>query len=149
MMESAEEGFAAVRRSLLNFEERVLARYWGENAVVRQFFRGLVDSLDQLGDRLFEASAPVNPVDVVFTLRASVQAETVALAGEFNGWSRTATLLEHGDDGTWRAVLRLAPGRYQYKYVLDGSRWENDPDAETVPNPYGSIDSVVTVRPKP
>jgi hypothetical protein len=71
---------------------------------VRQCFRGLVDSLDQLGDWLFEGSAQV---DVVFALPASVEAETVALAGEFNGWSRVATLLERGDDGAWRAVLTL------------------------------------------
>lgn len=145
-MESAKEGFAAVRRSLVNLEEQVLARYWGENAAVRRGLRGLVDSLDQLGDWLFERPAEV---EVVFTLPASVQAETVALTGEFNGWSRTATLLERGDDGTWRTVLPLAPGRYRYKYLLDGDRWENDPDAETVPNPYGSVDSVVTVRPRP
>lgn len=141
-MESAEEGFAAVRRSLASFDEQVLARYWGEGAAVRQCFRGVVDSLDQLGGWLFARSPSV---DVIFTLPAPVQAETVALAGEFNEWSRSDTMLERGDDGTWRVTVALAPGRYRYKYVLDGVRWENDPYAETVSNPYGSVDSVVTV----
>jgi hypothetical protein len=145
MMETAEEGFAAVRRSLESFDEQVLARYWGENSAVRQGLRSLLGSLDQLGERLFDASSPV---DVVFTLPASVQAETVALTGEFNGWSRTATFLERGGDGTWRATVALAPGRYQYKYLLDGERWENDPQAETISNPYGSVDSVITVGEK-
>jgi 1,4-alpha-glucan branching enzyme len=133
-MESAAEGLAAVRRSLVSFDEKVLARYWDEQAAVRQAFRGLLG--------LFESPS----ADVVFTL-SDVQAETVTLAGEFNGWSRSGTPLARGDDGTWRVTVALKPGRYLYKYLLDGEHWENDPRAETVPNPYGSLDSVVIVKP--
>lgn len=143
-MDSAEEGFAAVRRYLATLDERFLARYWDEDAAVRQGFKNFLSWLDDVRERLFtEHPAPAS-VDVDFTL-SDVQAKTVALSGEFNGWSVTDTPLERGDDGTWRATVALAPGRYQYKYVLDGERWVNDPHAESVSNPYGSVDSVIVV----
>jgi hypothetical protein len=45
----------------------------------------------------------------------------------------------------WWKVLPLAPGRYQYRYVVDG-RWQADPaNAEAEPSPYGELNSVVTV----
>jgi len=86
-------------------------------------------------------------VDVAFTLPADVQADSVALCGEFNEWSPEKLLLERKDDGTWLATVALKPGRsYRYRYLLDGQRWENAWGAESyVPNPYGSDDSVVEV----
>ena len=84
---------------------------------------------------------------VVFTLPAAVQAESVALCGDFNDWSADATMLELGSDGYWRATVALQPGRsYRYRYLIDGTRWENAWDAdEYVPNSYGGTDSVVVV----
>ena len=32
-----------------------------------------------------------------------------------------------GDGGLWSRVKRLSPGSYQYKFVVDGNRYENDP----------------------
>ena len=87
-------------------------------------------------------------VDVVFTLPADVRADNVVLSGEFNGWSREAVILERDNDGSWRAVVALEPGRsYRYRYLLDGERWENAWQAGAyVSNPYGSEDSVVVVE---
>jgi hypothetical protein len=42
------------------------------------------------------------------------------------------------------AVLDLAPGRYEYRYVCDGE-WLCDPNAPCVPNEHGSENSVVEV----
>jgi hypothetical protein len=98
-----------------------------------------------------EAEEPVtaSTVDVTFTLPAEVHAETVALCGDFNGWSADDIRLERGADGTWRATVALEPGRsYRYRYLLDGERWENAWQADRyVPNPYGGVDSVVVVEP--
>ena len=30
-------------------------------------------------------------------------------------------------DGVWKTEAALTPGRHSYKFVVDGSRWENDP----------------------
>jgi Glycogen recognition site of AMP-activated protein kinase len=100
-----------------------------------------------------EAGTPVtaSTVDVTFTLPAEVQAESVALCGEFNQWSPDDIRLERDGGGTWRTTVALEPGRtYRYRYLLDGERWENAPQADGyLPNPYGSVDSVVIVAPNP
>ena len=90
----------------------------------------------------------VSAVEVTFTLPADLHAETVTLCGEFNDWSAEDTRLERGSDGSWQATVALEPGRsYRYRYLLDGQRWENDEQADGyVPNPLGSVDSVVVVE---
>ncbi len=92
--------------------------------------------------------AALSPVVVIFTLSAAVQAESVALCGDFNDWSADATPLELGSDGYWRVAVALQPGRsYRYRYLINGERWENARDADAyVPNPYGGTDSVVVVE---
>ena len=73
-------------------------------------------------------------------------AQRVTLCSEFNGWSPDATPLQRQADGHWETTVALAPGRYQYKFVVDG-RWIPDPLArENVPNPHGTLNSVVEVR---
>lgn len=86
-------------------------------------------------------------VKIVFTLPAEVGADDVALCGEFNDWSAQDIRLTREADGAWRASVSLEPGRsYRYRYLLDGTRWENSWDAdEYVVNPYGGDDSVVVV----
>jgi hypothetical protein len=163
----ARQQYGIIRRELAAFEDRVLARHWDQDTPVRVSFRWFLGSLDQLVGSLLtdeeqetgrriavlpdiaEAPDGGGTVDVTFTLPAEVDATRVALCGDFNGWSTEDTWLERGDDGIWRVTVALEPGRsYRYRYLLDGERWENDPQADRyVPNPYGSADSVVVVEP--
>ena len=84
-------------------------------------------------------------VQVVFSLPAEIDADEIALVGEFNDWKPDTKLARNGDGG-WQATISLAPGAYRYRYLLDGGRWENAWDAdEYVPNPYGDDDSVIVV----
>jgi 1,4-alpha-glucan branching enzyme len=87
-------------------------------------------------------------VKVTFTLPADVQAESVALCGDFNDWSAENIKLARDRDGSWRVEVALEPGHsYRYRYLVDGERWENAWHADRyVPNPYGSDDSVVLVE---
>jgi hypothetical protein len=84
-------------------------------------------------------------VGVAFTVNAP-EAKKVVLCGEFNQWSPEATPMKRQSDGRWMTTVALQPGRYQYKFVADG-QWLPDPGArEAVPNPFGSLNSVVEVR---
>jgi 1,4-alpha-glucan branching enzyme len=80
---------------------------------------------------------------VTFEIKAD--AENVALAGDFNGWDPAATALAKRKDGRFSTTLTLPTGQaYKYRYVLDGDRWENDPDADRYePNDHGSDDCVI------
>ncbi len=57
-------------------------------------------------------------------------ARSVAIAGDFNGWSPTINLEDRDGDGVWSGRLAVPPGIYEYMFVLDGSRWVTDPHAE-------------------
>jgi len=84
-------------------------------------------------------------VKVTFVL-PKADAKHVSLSGEFNGWSPTATPMKRHNDGTWETTVDLAPGRYQYKFLVDGE-WLLDPAAQkSVPNEHGTLNSVVEVR---
>jgi len=95
-----------------------------------------------------EAPAETRIVDVTFTLPADVQADSVALCGDFNQWSVESLRLKRDGDGFWRTTVALQPGRsYRYRYLLDGERWENDWQAhEYAPNPFGGDDSIILVE---
>jgi hypothetical protein len=73
---------------------------------------------------------------------------SVTLAGEFNNWNvsdaaATCTL----QDGVWTAVVKMAPGKYKYKFVLDGgAKWKEDPsNPDKVDDGFGGSNSIVTV----
>jgi len=75
------------------------------------------------------------------------EARYVYIVGDFNDWklNEENRLLPTIKEGTWEKRLTLKPGRYKYKYVIDG-RWVKDPDnPNTEINPFGSHDSVLTI----
>ncbi|MEE8170073.1 MAG: AAA family ATPase [Phycisphaerae bacterium] len=82
---------------------------------------------------------------VSFALRAP-GAVSVRLAGDFNGWSAVATPLRQSGGGEgFSVILPLDPGRYRYRYVIDGV-WRNDPhNPHMEANPFGQMDNVVEV----
>lgn len=47
-------------------------------------------------------------------------ARRVCIAGTFNGWNPTATLMATAGRGQWVRALFLSPGRYDYALVVDG-----------------------------
>ena len=74
---------------------------------------------------------------VRFSLYAP-DAERVFLAGDFNNWGIDNLPMNKDKKGTWEASLALPPGRYEYRFWVDGV-WRDDPNAqERVENPFGS-----------
>ncbi|MCI0651918.1 MAG: glycogen-binding domain-containing protein [Planctomycetes bacterium] len=79
-------------------------------------------------------------------------ARNVFLAGSFNGWDPTATPMESGEGGMWSITLALEPGRYEYKYVVDGE-WRCEEACEgshpgcphCTPNEFGGKNCVLDV----
>ncbi len=74
-------------------------------------------------------------------------AKEVCIAGSFNDWHPAATPLVSLGEGKWAKELTLPPGRYEYRFVVDG-QWVDDPNAkESVPNLHGSVNAVLVVGP--
>ncbi|MDO9173077.1 MAG: glycogen-binding domain-containing protein, partial [bacterium] len=88
------------------------------------------------------------PVDVTFTYTPVISGvQNVFLAGSFNGWSDAALrLTDPENDGTYSAVVPLAPGNHQYKFVVDGN-WQQDPgNAAVESDGFGGNNSLVVVK---
>jgi len=67
------------------------------------------------------------------------------VAGTFNNWNPEATRLVFIGGKKWFKDLTLAPGRYEYRFVVDGG-WVDDPKAKVqVPNPHGGHNAVLEV----
>ncbi len=73
------------------------------------------------------------------------KAKRVSLAGTFNDWQTNKLLAKKDLNGNWTVKVNLKPGRYEYKFFVDGS-WINDPKSNAVYNPFGTQNSVVEVK---
>ncbi len=74
------------------------------------------------------------------------QAKKVSLAGNFNNWDTSAVAAKKDSKGNWSAKINLKPGKYEYKFFVDGN-WANDPRCSScVANSFGSQNCVVTVK---
>jgi len=76
-------------------------------------------------------------------------ASEVRIAGDFNGWipdkGVESSLADDGGERVWTKILRLPPGTYQYRYVVDGE-WREDPhNPRVVSGPVGGRYSVLVV----
>lgn len=86
-----------------------------------------------------------NPTRLVELVASFPSAEFVCIAGTFNDWHPQVTEMINVGGDRWAKVLSLEPGRYEYRFVVDG-RWVDDPTAsETVPNPFGTCNAVLKV----
>ncbi|HEV2764490.1 MAG TPA: S8 family serine peptidase [Pyrinomonadaceae bacterium] len=74
-------------------------------------------------------------------------ASGVALAGDFNDWKASRAALTKTQDGLWRVALDAPPaGRYRYKFVLDGTRWTDDPaNGLKEPDGFGGLNSILEI----
>jgi chromosome partitioning protein len=77
-------------------------------------------------------------------------ARDVRIAGDFNGWvpdkDVRSSLEVAGKERVWTKVLTLPPGRYRYRYLVDGE-WREDPsNPERASAPAGGRHSVLVVR---
>ncbi|HQO38229.1 MAG TPA: isoamylase early set domain-containing protein [Candidatus Omnitrophota bacterium] len=74
------------------------------------------------------------------------QAKKVSVAGSFNNWDPKKVTAKKDTKGNWAVSVSLKPGRYEYKFLIDGS-WVNDPKCNNaVYNTFGTQNSVVEVK---
>jgi 1,4-alpha-glucan branching enzyme len=90
-------------------------------------------------------AATTSKVTFVLPKEAVEHAETVAVFGDFNNWQNGAILTKQ-KDGSFKAAVELEKGRsYEYRFLINNEKWENDWAAEAyAPTPFGAYNSVVT-----
>lgn len=83
--------------------------------------------------------------NTTFRLKGHENARVVAVAGSFNDWNQSQVLCgKEGDE--WVCRIDLSPGKYTYKFIIDGD-WILDPDnPETEDDERGHTNSVLIVK---
>ena len=80
-----------------------------------------------------------------FRLKGYPNARIVAVAGSFNEWKQSQVLCAK-ESAEWVCRLDLAPGKYTYKFIIDGD-WILDPDNPTTEDDErGFTNSVLVVK---
>jgi len=94
---------------------------------------------------LFDTPPPF-PACVMFSY-FDQSAGDVKVAGNFNSWSATDRYrLMKDKNGKWSLYLSLKPGKYQYKFIVDGE-WREDPENPArVVGDFGQLNSVIEIN---
>jgi chromosome partitioning protein len=81
-----------------------------------------------------------------FLIRAP-KANCVKVVGTFNNWGQSEdSLLERHEDGVWSKEVLLAPGVYQYKFLIDDIWAEDQNNPRGVEDAFGGRNSVIEIR---
>jgi chromosome partitioning protein len=74
------------------------------------------------------------------------KANYVKIAGTFNNWNTSEeSLMERKEDGTWAKCVFLAPGTYQYRFLIDDEWVADRNNSNQVNNPFGGKNSVIKI----
>lgn len=89
---------------------------------------------------------PVKPLRrrIVFEIEAN-PGQTVCVAGSFNEWDPSKVLSEKAP-GVFSGALMLAPGVYEYKFVVDGDWRLDERNPNFAANDFGTLNSVLVVE---
>jgi len=102
------------------------------------------------GDVLVKKMPPPVPSltgNTTFKLSGHSDAEAVAIYGSFNGWIQTKNYCGK-DTGGWVCRLDLAPGKYTYRFLVDGVVLTDPTNPATEDDGNGHLDSVIVIKPK-
>jgi len=73
-------------------------------------------------------------------------AASVAVAGDFDGWTGSHTLEDLDGDGIWTARVPVQPGVHAYMFLVDGSTWMTDPRAQRyAEDGFGNRNAILAV----
>ena len=73
-------------------------------------------------------------------------ANSVSVAGDFNKWDQTS--LKRNSSGLWSTEIAVPrTGRFEYKFVINGQRWIDDPsNGMKTPDNFGGLNSVIVIE---
>jgi enterochelin esterase family protein len=100
------------------------------------------------GDVLVKKMPPPVPSltgNTTFTLAGHTDAEAVAIYGSFNDWIQTKNYCTREGDG-WVCHVDLAPGKYTYKFLVDGIGLNDPTNSATEDDGNGHADSVIVIK---
>jgi 1,4-alpha-glucan branching enzyme len=132
--------FKHIKEQLVRLVSRIKNMKKSKKVVVKVVERTPAEAVKPV---TVKAEAPPPPRVVLELVNPA--AKQVFVAGSFNSWHPEQTPLVPAGNGRWAGNLKVGPGRHEYLFVVDG-QWLPDPNAkESVENPFGGKNSVLTV----
>lgn len=62
---------------------------------------------------------------------AAPEAKEMQLVGEFSDWTNAPIEMKKLKNGSFKTTVDLETGKeYEFRYVIDGEKWENDWEAD-------------------
>jgi glycosidase len=109
-------------------------------------FEGM-DLLDfKLGSSTYEIPVSSEILQLhTFEYKPEGSPKTVNLFGTFNGWDRS-NLKMYEENGVYKISVPLEPGRYEYRFYIDGQEILDPANPEKAPNGAGSSNSVLFIN---
>ena len=98
-------------------------------------------------EKKYLKTKPICKVKFIAPKELTKGAKSLCIAGDFNNWDQNKNELKKQKDGTYATTIDLPKdGEYQYRFIIDGERWENDYSADKyVPSNIGSEENSVVV----
>ena len=126
----------------------LVVAYFGANTAVRSMISNAQPSqqVATIGNPDGTTMVSSNGTQMVQFVLVAPDAKSVSLVGDFNDWDAAATPLMSVSGNLWSVKVPLTPGRYNYIFMVDGTKLVPDPTAPKAPaNGFGQPSSVVTV----
>ncbi|CAN6281866.1 unnamed protein product [Urochloa humidicola] len=117
----AQEELRSIRAKIAVLEGKMALEIIERNKIIEEKQRRL--------DEVEKALSELRTVCIMWANPAS----EVFLVGSFDGWTSQRKLERSSERGMFSLNLRLYPGRYEIKFIVDGV-WKNDPLRPTVYN---------------
>jgi 1,4-alpha-glucan branching enzyme len=74
-------------------------------------------------------------------------ARSVHLAGNFNSWDTSSHPLSQvktsNGNGMWKRTVRLKPGVYEYRFIVDGIWHDDEGSVDGWTNEFGTFNCVI------
>ncbi len=102
------------------------------NPIVRKDGDGNLNSLIGIGE------------PYLFKLDGYSKAREVVLTGSFNGWNHAELVMDKTEKG-WQLPYVIAPGNYEYKFIVDGD-WITDPANPITTQSGDQINSFIALK---
>jgi hypothetical protein len=99
--------------------------------------------------RQVQPGSSVQGEDVVVYVQFALDAPgaaSVAVTGDFDGWTGSHALEDLDGDGIWTARVPVQPGVHAYMFLVDESTWMTDPRAQRyAEDGFGNRNAILAV----
>ena len=106
------------------------------------------EKMKKVGKQEQTAQASAVSRRVINLVYEDAPGKEVFAAGSFNNWKPEKPLLDKDNTGVYRCQLRLEPGTYQYKFMVDGNWCLDENNPNFTPNDFGTLNSLLIVTEK-